>query len=128
MSTDQARDPHARRLYDIASRFGATSTKAIVRDDKGQIERIEERPVDEDELIRQGVALVKTWPLSADPVTLAQRFDASSWFASRWAAKIQRDQPEAAGYLRDAGKAFEQLRDLLLDDGIVPTQWQRWVN
>ena len=121
-------DPHARRLYDIASRFGATSTKAIIRDDRGQIDRIEERPVDPSELIRQGIACVKAWPISADPETLAQRFDASSWLASRWAAEIQGDQPEAAGYLRDAAKAFEQIRDLLLDGGIVPTQWQRWIN
>jgi hypothetical protein len=123
-------DPHARKLYDIASRFGATSTKSIVRNDRGEIDRIEDRVVDPSDLIRQGVALVKTWPIASDPAVLAQRFDSSAWFAKSWATAIQKDQPQAAGYLRDASKAFEQLRDIILDDseGIVPTQWQRWIN
>ena len=128
MATDEHRDPHARRLYDIAARFGVTSTKAIIRDDRGQIDRIEERPVDPSALIREGIACVKSWPLSADPATLAQRFDASAWFARSWATEIEHDQPEAAGYLRDAGAAFEQVRDLYIDGGLAPTRWQRWIN
>jgi hypothetical protein len=132
-------DPHARKLYDIASRFGATKATTVIRDERDRIIGTEDRPVDPSALIREGTDVIKAWKLSADASTLIQRYDASAYFARQWAAEITRDHEaagyrdaakaaETAGYLRDNANAFEQARDVLLDGGIVPSSWLHWVH